>query len=245
MRAIITLLSTVALLVSLLTLPCLPSRADELSLPATTLYLPLVCRQLPGPALLEVVSPKDGAQIATLAPELVWRSMKDHWFSIQISTDSQFSTVIQSVPARTHSGGPEYSTSLLSNLQMTTRYYWRVGYEDETGAYTWSQAGWFSTPGPGRATPPAPHPAAPSDGSTVNCLYPYLGWQGVTDARMYHLTLGVYENMFTFSVLSPGASQVIPFELLPGRTYAWHVRAFNGFAWGPESETWLFRTPSP
>jgi hypothetical protein len=135
--------------------------------------------------------------------------------------------------------------SLLTNLQPVTLYHWRVGYDDDTGFFTWSEVGWFTTPGPGRAVPPAPLPAVPADGSTVDSLYPDLVWQSVAEARMYHITLGVYENMFTFSVLTPGAGQTVPFSLLPGRTYAWHVRAFNGYAWGPESSTWLFRTPNP
>lgn len=257
LRLTATLLTTVALIVTLMALACLPSQGAEPIQAAGVLYLPLVCQQRPAPTPTatpnpilegrdkpELISPSTGSQLNTLAPELVWRSTGQHWFCIQISTDSQFSTLAVSVPPRTHCGGPEYRTSLLTNLRLATRYYWRVGYDDDTGFFTWSQVGWFTTAGSGRDVPSAPLPALPTYGSIVDCLSPYLGWQSVTEARMYHITLGVYENMFTFSVLSPGAGQPVPFSLLPGRTYAWHVRAFNGYAWGPESATWLFRTPS-
>jgi len=242
LRVVRTLLTTAFLLASLMALACLPSKGDEPQPAAIKLYLPLVSRQLHAPDVV-LVSPKNGGQLTTLAPELVWRATGDHWFYIEFSTDPQFSVVAMSVPARSHSGGPQYTTTLLNNLQMATLYHWRVGFDDDTGSYIWSQSGWFTTPGPGSATPSAPQPSLPTDGSAVGSLSPCLGWQGVSDARMYHITLNVHSNMFTYSVLSPGASQVIPFALLPGRTYDWHVRAFNGFAWGPESETWEFRTP--
>jgi hypothetical protein len=245
LRVTATLLATIALIVALMALPCLPSKGDEPLPPANVLYLPLVCRNsLAERDKPELISPKDGSQLATLAPEFEWHSTEQHWFCVEISTDPQFLTVEVPVPARTHGTGPDYKMSLLTNLQMATLYHWRVGYDDDTGFFTWSQVGWFTTPGPGRPTPCAPLPALPADGSTVGCLSPYLEWQSVVEARMYHITLNVQGNMFTFSVLSPGAGEVIPFSLLPGHTYAWHVRAFNGFAWGPESPTWLFRTPS-
>ena len=238
-------MTTIALIVSLMALPCLPSRADELLPSATVLYLPLVCRNnVAERDKPELVTPKDGSQLASLAPEFVWRSVGQHWFSVEISTDPQFSTLAVSLPIGTYGSGLEHRASLLENLQMATLYHWRVGFDDDTGFFTWSRVGWFTTPGPGRPTPLAPLPALPTDGSTVDCLSPYLEWQCVTGARMYHITLNVQANMFTYSVLSPGAAEVLPFSLLPGRTYAWHVRAFNGFAWGPESVTWLFRTPT-
>jgi hypothetical protein len=192
----------------------------------------------------ELVSPTTGIELNTLAPELIWRSAGEHWYGIEISKDPQFSTLAMSVPPRTHCGGPEYKLLLLTNLEPATLYYWRVGYDDDTGFFTWSEIGWFTTPGSGAVLPPAPLPALPVDGTTVASLTPCLGWQGLDGANMYHITLGVWENLFTFSVLSPTPGQLIPFALLPGRTYAWHVRAYNGYAWGPESETWLFRTPA-
>ena len=190
-----------------------------------------------------LVSPSNGVQLSTLAPELIWRSAGDHWYGIEISTDLQFSTLAVSVPPRTHCGGPEYKLLLLDNLAPATRYYWRVGYDDDTGFFTWSETWWFATPDPSGVLPYAPLPALPVDGSTVTSLSPCLSWQGQDGARLYHITLGVRDSLFTFNVLSPTPGQLVPFVLLPSRTYAWHVSAYNGFGWGPESTTWLFRTP--
>lgn len=255
MRLAATLLTALGFILAVLLLTCWPSLGAEPLPPVSVLHLPLVYHQIPTPTatpdpILEgdepdLVSPSSGIQLNTLAPELVWRSTGQHWYTVEVATDPQFSALAVWVPPRTHIGGPEYRMLLLNNLRPATLYHWRVGYDDDTGVFTWSQSGWFSTPGPGREVPSAPLPTFPADGSTVDCLSPYLSWQSVDDARIYHITLGVYENMFTFSILTPGAGQVVPFSLLPGRTYAWHVRAFNGYAWGPESPTRLFRTPNP
>ena len=249
MRLVVTLWITLGLVLAVSACACLPVQADEAVPSGSVLYLPIVHSRFPNPALAgrdrpALVYPSLGSQVGTLAPELVWLSTGDHWYSIEISTDPLFSTVAVSVPPSTHCGGPQFKMSLLTNLKQVTLYYWRVGYE-EAGESVWSEVGWFTTPGPGREVPPAPLPAMPADGSTVSCLSPYLVWQSLTEVRMYHITLGVQGNQFTFSVLTPGAGQTVPFELLPGRTYAWHVRAFNGYAWGPESQTWVFRTPPP
>jgi hypothetical protein len=256
LRLIAKLLTTVAVIFALMALACLPSAGAEPVPPAAVLYLPLVLHARPAPtptATLnpilqgrdqpELVSPSVGIELNTLAPELIWRSAGEHWYGIEISTDPQFSTLAVSVPPRTHCGGPEYKLLLLTNLEPATLYYWRVGYDDDTGSFTWSETWWFTTQDPGGAVPPAPLPALPADGSTVASLSPCLGWQGLDGASMYHITLGVRESPFTFSVLSPTPGQLVPFALLPGRSYAWHVSAFNGYAWGPESATWLFRTP--
>lgn len=255
LRLIVTLLIAVALIVALMASASVLSTVAEPMPPATTLYLPLVYRERPAPtptATLnpildgrekpELVSPSSGAQLGTLAPELIWRSAQTHWYGIEISTDPEFATLAMSVSPRTHCGGPEYRLFLLANLDPAATYYWRVGYDDDTGFFTWSETGWFTTPVAG-ATPPAPLPALPEDGSTVPSLTPCLGWQGLDGASMYHITLGVRDSLFTFSVLSPTPGQLVPFALLPGRTYAWNVRAYNGYAWGPESATWLFQTP--
>jgi len=254
LRFAATLLSTLLLIAAVLILACLPAQGAEPLAPVSVFYLPLVHYQrptaTPNPILegrdpVDLVSPGLGSPLNTLAPELIWRSAGQHWYTIQLSTDPRFSTLAVSIPPRTHPGGPEYRTTLLTNLQQATLYHWRVGYDDDTGLFTWSEVGWFTTPGPGRDVPPAPHPAVPMDGSTVDSLSPYLVWQSVSEARMYHITVGVQGNMFTFSILSPGNGQTLPFSLLPGRTYDWQVRAFNGYAWGPDSDAWSFRTPCP
>jgi hypothetical protein len=256
LRLIGTLLTIGAMILALMALACLPCVGAEPVPPGTVLYLPLVlsARPVPTPTATldpileeretpELVSPSSGIQVNTLAPELVWRSASDHWFGIEIATDPQFSTLAVSVPPRSHCGGPDYTLMLLDNLEPATLYYWRVGYDDDTGFFTWSPTWWFTTPDAGGSVPPAPEPALPEDGSTVASLSPCLSWQGLDGANMYHITLGVRDSIFTFSVLSPTPGQLVPFQLLPGRTYAWHVRAYNGYGWGPESTTWLFQTP--
>jgi hypothetical protein len=249
-------LTTIAMVLALMALVCLPSAVAEPVPPAAVLYLPLVfsARPVPTPTATpdpilegrdqpELVSPSCGTQLNTLAPELTWRSAGEHWYGIEISTDPRFATLAVSVPPRTHCGGPQYDLLLMANLDPATLYYWRVGYDDDTGLFTWSEVWWFITPDLAGTLPPAPLPALPEDGSTVGSLSPCLSWQGLDGASMYHITLGVRDSLFTFSVLSPTPGQLVPFVLLPRRTYAWHVRAFNGYGWGSESTTWLFRTP--
>jgi hypothetical protein len=256
LRRIVTLLITVATVLALMVLASLPSAGAEPLSAAAVLYLPLVLSAHPAPtptATLdpippgrdkpELVSPSPGVQLNTLSPELTWRSAGDHWYGIDISTDPQFSTLAVSVAPSTHCGGPEYSLILLTNLEPATLYYWRAGYDNQTGITIWSDTWWFTTPDPSGVLPSAPQPALPADGSTVGSLTPCLAWQGPDGASMYHITLGVRGSLFTFSVLSPTPGQLVPFTLLAGRTYAWHVRAFNGYGWGPESTTWLFVTP--
>jgi hypothetical protein len=251
LRRIITLLTAVAAALVVTAAVCLPTALAD-----SVLYLPLVHRQVPAASFTAtptpilhgrdtpiLVSPLNRAELSTLAPELIWRSAEDHWYGIEISTDPRFSALAQSVPPSTHCGAPQYRLQLMANLEPATLYYWRVGYDDDTGIFTWSEVWSFTTPAAGTATPAAPLPALPEDGSTVSSLTPCLSWQGLDGVTTYHITLGVRDSIFTFSVLAPTPGQLVPFELLVGRTYAWHVRAFNGYAWGPESTTWYFRTP--
>ena len=232
-------------------LPCLPKEGAEALPPAAVLYLPLVRSERPTPTPTwapedtpALVAPSDGSNLSTLAPELVWRSAGPHWYGIEVAVEPTFSDTAASLSPCAYYGGPEHTVPLLSNLEPATLHYWRVGYEDNGGRFVWSEVRSFTTAEPGGATPPASLPSVPPNGSTVVSLRPRLAWQHVPGATMYHVTLGVAGNCFGYSLLTPVAEVTLPFSLLPGRVYAWHVRARNGYAWGPESQTWTFSTPS-
>lgn len=235
--------------------PCLFVEVAE-PLPTVRLCLPLVLHGHPAPTPtatpdphLEqrrrplLVSPQDGSHLTTLAPELFWLCEEPRWYGVQIATDIHFQALALSLAPCAYYGGPQYKATLLVNLEPGTLYYWRVGAEDGRGAMTWSETWSFVTPDPGRPLPDAPTQVLPPDGSTVSSLRPRLAWQNQPGADAHQVTLGVQRNGFTYSLLTPVSELTLPFSLLPGRTYAWHVRTRNDYGWGPPSETWLFVAP--
>jgi hypothetical protein len=190
-----------------------------------------------------LLTPTDGSPITTAAPELVWLADGTHWYAIHIATDAQFSEVAATVSPRSYLDGPEHRTVLLVNLPHTSQYFWRVGYETEPGTYVWSAVESFVISESGDL-PAAPQLLWPESCSVVSSNRPRLIWEQLSGADMYLVTVGVNGNSFTNVVLSPLSELVMPFPLLPGRTYAWRVRARNASGWGGDSEPWLFTTPA-
>lgn len=239
------------LIIVVLFMPVLwPWPTGSLAQSATTsvIYLPCVYSPVPTPTPTPIpgdvpilLSPAYGSAVTTVAPELVWLAAGTYWYGVDIATDPYFTQVAATVSPRSYLTGPERRTPLLVNLEPGVQYYWRVGYEATPGSYVWSQSETFVT-GEMRDLPCAPALVLPEPGATVYSLKPHLTWEQLSGVDMYLITVGVYGNSFTYSILSPYPELNVPFPLLPGRTYAWMVRARNASGWGPDSALQLFVT---
>jgi len=248
LRFAATLLTTFILAAILVAMPCLADEGTEPLLTPTVLHLPLICNDrppvVPPDGLPVLVAPGDGTALGTIAPELVWRASGDHWYGIDIATDPEFATKAAEISPCAYYGGPEFKTPLLSNLDPSTLYYWRVGYRDDAGLYVWSPTWAFQTTEVAHALPPAPVLTLPEDGATASSLRPRLAWQPVPGVTMYHVTFALAGNGFSHTLLTYLPDAMAPFSLLPGRVYEWRVRTRNSYGWGPESATYTFTAPS-
>lgn len=225
-----------------------PTGSLAWSTPPFVVHLPCVYSPVPTPTPTLIpgdvpilLSPACGSNVTTVAPELVWLAAGTYWYGVDIATDPSFTQVAARVSPRSYLSGPERRTPLLINLQPGVQYYWRVGYETVPGSYVWSQSETFVT-GEMGDLPRAPALVLPEPGTTVYSLRPHLTWEQLAGADMYLVTLGVNGNSFTYNMLSPYPELNVPFPLLPGRTYAWRVKARNASGWGPDSPSQLFAT---
>ena len=225
-----------------------PAGGNAESTLASVIYLPCVYSPVPTPTPTPIpgdipilLSPAYGSAVTTVAPELIWLAAGEHWYGVDIATDPYFAQVAATVSPRSYLTGPERRTPLLVNLEPGVQYYWRVGYEATPGSFVWSSSETFVTGDMGNL-PRAPALVLPEAGTTVYSLRPHLTWEQLSGADMYLITLGVYGNSFTYTMLSPYCELNVPFPLLPGRTYAWQVKARSPSGWGAESAVQLFAT---
>lgn len=129
------------------------------------------------------------------------------------------------------------------NLLPATRYYWRVALFCDSRGSPWTPTYSFVT-GSGGTIPPAPQLVSPISG-TVGLTRPVtLEWQAVAGAEQYlvHINLAGYLGGYEY-VRSATTVQVSA-GVYSDATHEWYVKARNDYAYGPESEQWLFTTGS-
>lgn len=158
------------------------------------------------------------------------------------------------------------SYALSTPLVGGQEYRWRVRTNpfDSTSVFTWSV--WspeysFKTPGnlPWNLSAYA-RPLTPANGTLASTMAPTLTWQAPAGATHYQMTITPAGNpagavrfveRMSNSYKIPGAPAW--FGMLPNTVYHWSVRVNNAPgpvpenhpAWGPWSEVFSFRTPTP
>jgi len=184
-----------------------------------------------------LVSPARGSVNNPISPTLRWNATRTGTYDVQISTDANFSDVITALSV--------YAKDTLDFTLGTANatYFWRVRISGQTWSSTWD-----FTIGMPSALPVSlmiPFNSAVNVPTTVQNMWHPTSFAGsLTLPTIYTLEYAL-NNLFT-----DGKQQLSGIkdttmglsDLLPARTYHWHVRADNEFQNGDWSPTWQFTT---
>jgi hypothetical protein len=222
------------------------SYSKEMSLPANTIYLPLVLN-IPHP-LPVLVGPQNGAVLDTLIPLFQWDTSAQ---PANTSSCLAFSTGPHPTGCNASgfaSSGPHQIVAWY-NLSSSTTYFWRVGavYNGDYDNPNWSEEWSFTTGPTGGTILPSPTLISPANGSSVppNNPYPVLNWNAVAGAVEYSVTLHDMDRDYWYGIDTTTTQVTLSWPpLYPLTHYEWYVEARNNYAWGTSSVTWQFITTS-
>ncbi|HYE57502.1 MAG TPA: fibronectin type III domain-containing protein, partial [Rhodothermales bacterium] len=193
-----------------------------------------------GPGTVSVVPswPTGGAEMYTLQPSLSW------WVMGGTSGVTGYEVCWGTAPtpaatpmcaAPVGKAPRETFHRIVSLLQWGTAYYWHVRV---AGASAWSTASFVTTGAAGTLTPTV---AWPTDGAVLYGTEATLSWYvNGASAPIDHFEvelseLGMLGGTTTYFVAGTGRSRAVP-GLVPGASYAWRVRSYNGNAYSPWSD---------
>jgi ligand-binding sensor domain-containing protein len=191
-----------------------------------------------GPAVPALVAPSNNAANQALSLNLMWNSSSGATsYSVQVSTQSSFSTTIFS------QAGTTASSVTLSGLAAGASYYWRVNAANNKGVTSWSTLWSFATQ---PAISGAPMLDLPADNAEQQALRLTLTWGSVVNSTSYGVEVSSEANFSStiFSQTGLTSATATVAGLTNGTTYYWRADAANSATTGPWSAAWQFTTES-
>jgi ligand-binding sensor domain-containing protein len=188
---------------------------------------------------LTSLSPADGVVGVTLPVTFMWGANSQALtYTFQISTDANFSNLV--INQNTAD-----ITLTVSNLQLSTSYYWRVRAESANWASEWG-GGRFTT-----KLSSSPQLLNPAAGATAGSRTPTLSWNPLVSSATYSVQLSTDSTFrsLPYAKDTSGTSVIVP-QLLGSTLYYWRVRAYVSSDTSIWSEARSFTTlpnapPSP
>ncbi|MDB5047776.1 MAG: hypothetical protein JWO30_847 [Fibrobacteres bacterium] len=194
---------------------------------------------LPGKVVL--MKPANGSQNVSIAPTLVWDTVRDAYdFRLVASASADFgSPVIDTLIS------PEDSNVFaIKGLANDTKYHWRVRSENLAGPGAWSDPFEFTT------IVRLPDPVTlvfPAQGETVTGDSTRALWRvGVPNADRYWVAVSkdsAFSGQFIDTAVTDTGKEV-RYSAAPG-TYWWKVKAHNVAGWGEFSPKQSFIVADP
>ncbi len=183
-----------------------------------------------------LISPDSGATKQPLNPMYEWRPVIDALtYEISIAKDSEFNNIIAGQK------GIINTKIVLTELEIFTKYYWRVRASNLEATGEWSKLRWFETGGYG---PDIPELLSPNDNQTKLPINPTLTWKKANRADSYTIQLSK-DEFFTqdiiFSVETDDTTIVVG-ELENYIFYYWRVASINDNGQSRWSQVRRFRT---
>jgi hypothetical protein len=173
----------------------------------------------PEPLAAPILSlPNNGSSFISDTPALSWSdtSAQAISFTVQVATDADFSVIVTSGSAASHSFT---ITSGLLNNNVT--YFWRVSASDGQRTSEWSVVFSFTT------GVPAPSLTYPQEGDLYMPDTLTLAWYPVDGATTYYINVSTDYAFSAISIndSSSSASFAISSPLASSSTYYWRVSA--------------------
>jgi YVTN family beta-propeller protein len=183
-------------------------------------------------------SPTNGAVSIVTTPALSWNTVATATsYSVQVSTDSNFSTTVIN---QSNITATSYQAT---GLSINTVYYWRVDASNGAGTGPWSLKWNFTIV----STPPTtPGLVSPINATLSVQVNPTFSWNVATGATSYTLQVSTDSNFSSQAVndsnitsTSHSISSLSAYTL-----YYWRVKAVNAVGPGAWSLVWNFMTGS-
>ncbi len=186
------------------------------------------------PTLISPIAPSNTN--ITLPALLRWTSVTGATsYSIEVSTSSQFTTLVTGYPVSTSS-----ISYTASNLANGTTYYWRVASVNKLGAGAPAAAASFTTKA---AAPSVPVLYYPANYSSINSTSVTLGWSAVAGTGVkYWIQVGT-DNSFSSTTLIANYDTLLTTNMQlnsmqPWRTYYWRVCSRSATGTSAWSTVW-------
>jgi len=196
----------------------------------------IVTSALDAPSAPVMLSPANKATGIAIPPTLSWNaSATAASYRVQVSTDSNFSTLILNDSSVTT------TSRAVTGLSNGVVYYWRVNAKNSggTSAYfaTWS----FTIV----SVPPTPTLLSPANNATNVPIPATLTWNASSGATSYRLQVST-DSLFSSTLLNDSTltttSKSVSNLVDNGTRYYWRVNAKNAGGTSVYSPTWHFNT---
>ncbi len=203
--------------------------------------------QLPNnpPTVPVPAGPSNGAQVSTLAPELIINNSSDAdgeniTYHFQVSTNSNFTSIAAQAGNVAQGSGSSTSWTVNVTLNNNTNYWWRVRAYDGEDYSSYSQTWLFYTNYSEPNDPPSPPDVnEPPDGGTVDGPSPVLIVNNSADSDGDDLTyhFEVWNNSQSELIRASApipegsggtTSWQVDTVLDAGESYSWRARSFDG-----------------
>lgn len=173
------------------------------------------------PANPVLLTPVDAAQLTTTTVDFIWRSNRASSYTIQISPESDFSTI----PVQ--SAGLTDTTFTATGLTEGATYFWRVQASDGASSSIFS----LSLVRPGLQVS-VPELQSPANNSTDLPLEVQLAWGAASNATTYDVQVSESSTFAATFVNETGITgiRLDVRNLASETTYFWRVRGRNGEA---------------
>lgn len=183
----------------------------------------------------QLSKPYNGAIEQKLSLDLLWYSVSNaKKYTLQVSTNSSFTYFVLNSDTLTQ------STLRLSDLNISTRYYWRVAASNQIGSMGWSETWSFTT-----GIPPLPPVLlSPNNKATDQLLLPTLSWNASVGAKNYFLQVS-RDSAFSNLVINQWVGDVtrtLSTRLDANTKFFWRVNASNNSGTSTWSDIWSFTT---
>ena len=188
-----------------------------------------------GPTL---ISPLHNAVNLRSPIEFAWDSVAlAESYTIQLSETSAFESLI------TDSSGITDTSVLVTSVQKSKRYFWRVQAMSSSGASSWSQVYSFETE---KEIPGSPKLLLPEDQSATDPQEIEFVWTEVADAESYDIRISKTEN-FKVSIDSTVTNDTsLTLQSFSFDTdYYWQIRSANASGKSAWSAVFTFKTNVP
>ncbi len=161
-------------------------------------------------------------------------------YSLQVSTNESFSELTVEL------NSIKSLSAQLTQLNISTKYYWRVKSIYSNGDSPWSEQ-WSFTTTAGNSIPPIPSLVDPLNNSTNVSIPAILKWNKSNNADLYEIQVSTNINFNTlvYSQTVSSTSTLLYNQLSGSTTYYWRIRASNSLGTSEwSSQVWSFKTLS-